>query len=444
MAVCLLTIGGAGALLFIPRVPQGSDLPDLTGSAGHVELHPSAVSLAVLLLAAAGVLIGAGLFVERRRRVELHARHASLEAALDAFPGGIATVDGVGRIRFFGPKAERMFSMTAAEARGQDFTALFAEEALPEINLLLAQVRAKKSESSSYPVLMGRRRDGRGTPIELHLGRSALGEGAGFVVFMRDLTGRRSAEQQAENATTELLHMSRLINMGELAASLAHELNQPLAALSAYLESATRLLARVPGNRDGLLVHAVENATAQAMRAGNVIRRMREFVARGETEKRVESVASMVKEALALAVFTEEGREVGFDLACDPMADLVLANKIQIQQVLLNILRNGIESMKDTGSRRLRITSEALSNGMIRISIADTGSGIAPEVAATLFQPFMTTKEHGLGVGLSISRTIVESHGGRLSAEANPGGGTIFRFTLRSGSFMEAFEEDGV
>jgi two-component system sensor kinase FixL len=441
IAVCLLTIGAASVLLLVLGVHGSLRSVEITA---NTAFRTGAVVLAVMLLAAASALVGVALLLARRGLSELRSQRTFLKGILDAVPGAIVTVDHSGNICSFSAKAERMLGITAAEAHERTFSSLFAEEALPELHHLLAQVRARTDVPVYALALMARREDGHSIPIELHIGGVSRGEEAWLVAFMHDLTDRQSADQQSENVKTELLHMSRLINMGEIAASLAHELNQPLAALSAYLESATRLLCRSPGERNELMSYAVENATAQAMRAGNVIRRMREFVARGETEKRVESVSNMVKEALALAVVDEEAREVEFEPACDPGADLVLANKTQIQQVLLNLIRNGIESMRDAENRRLRVTSEALANGMITVSVSDTGSGIAPEVAATLFQPFMTTKEYGLGVGLSISRTIVESHGGRLSAEANPGGGTIFRFTLRSGSFMEGFGEDGV
>jgi two-component system sensor kinase FixL len=168
------------------------------------------------------------------------------------------------------------------------------------------------------------------------------------------------------------------------------------------------------------------------LRAGQIIRRLRDFVARGETERRVESVTKLVEEASALALVGTKEKAVRVQFRFDPAVDLVLADKVQIQQVLLNLMRNAVEAMHDTRRRGLVLSAVPAANDMVRVSVADTGSGLASEMVSQLFQPFVTTKQQGMGVGLSISRTIVEAHGGQIWAESNPGGGTIFHFTLRS------------
>jgi two-component system sensor kinase FixL len=174
----------------------------------------------------------------------------------------------------------------------------------------------------------------------------------------------------------------------------------------------------------------MDKAAEQSVRAGQIIRRLRDFVARGESERRVESVTKLVEEASALALVGAKDSGVRVRFRFDPNVDTVLGDKVQIQQVILNLMRNAIEAMEQSERRELTLSTEPGEDGTIIVKVADTGPGIAPEIASQLFQPFVTTKVHGMGVGLSISRTIIEAHGGRLSAEPNPGGGTVFRFTL--------------
>ena len=181
-----------------------------------------------------------------------------------------------------------------------------------------------------------------------------------------------------------------------------------------------------------MLRDAMDKAGEQALRAGQIIRRLRDFVARGESERRVESVKKLVEEASALALVGAKDQGVRVRFQFDPAVDLVLADKVQIQQVLLNLMRNAIEAMEGSQKRELVISTLAADGDMIAVSVTDTGSGISPEMTSQLFQPFVTTKRHGMGVGLSISRTIVEAHGGKIEVAPNPGGGTSFRFTLRA------------
>jgi two-component system sensor kinase FixL len=219
--------------------------------------------------------------------------------------------------------------------------------------------------------------------------------------------------------------------MGEMASALAHELNQPLSAVANYLQGSKRLLQNSADTRAPMIMEALDKASEQAVRAGQVIHRLRDFVARGETEKRIESIKKLIEEASALALVAAKDHSVRVNLQLDPSRDLVLADRVQIQQVLLNLLRNALEAMQASERRVLDVSTSPAENDMVAVDIADTGCGIAPDVASRLFQPFVTTKRQGMGVGLSISRTIIQSHGGEITVEPNPGGGTVFRFTLR-------------
>ena len=256
--------------------------------------------------------------------------------------------------------------------------------------------------------------------------------GAYLLERQQALNRLHAANARAHELQSELLHVSRLSNMGEMASALAHELNQPLAAVTSYLQGSRRLLQDSAEEKATLVREALRKATEQTLRAGDIIRRLREFVAHGETEKRVESLGKIVEETVTLSRLASKEGLVDVAVDIEPEADLAVIDKVQIQQVLLNLVRNAIEAMKDCERRKLSIAARSEADGMIAIEVADTGSGLSPEVAGKLFQPFTTTKAHGLGVGLSISRTIVESHGGQIEALPNDGGGTIFRFTLRA------------
>jgi two-component system sensor kinase FixL len=413
-------------------------------SADRAAVYTTVIASALALLAMLGAFSGAYLLQRQRTLGQLRSAKTYLEAILATVPDAMIGFDRAGTIDSFSATGERMFQLTADEARGRKISSLFSQDAKAEFDDFIAQYQARQGQHSVLTTreFVARRKDGSTLPIELHVSDVLLDSNLQFIAFIRDLTERQARERQAETLRSDLLHVSRLINMGEMASALAHELNQPLTALSAYLQGATRLLAQTEGEKNAMVTGAMEKATAQALRAGDVIRRLREFVARGETERHMESLAKMVQEAYALAVVAEKDQSVRFELALDPSVDLVLVNKIQIQQVLLNLIRNGLEAMKESPRRQLLVTSAPTSSGMVRVSVADTGSGIAPDVAARLFQSFVTTKKSGLGVGLSISRTIVEAHGGRIMAEPNPGAGTIFRFTVRSGLLQDESDQD--
>jgi two-component system sensor kinase FixL len=273
--------------------------------------------------------------------------------------------------------------------------------------------------------------------MELSVGEMRSSDQRFFTGFVRDLSERQSTEARLQELQSELVHISRLTAMGEMASTLAHELNQPLSAIANYLKGTRRLLESAGDERAATMREALDKAAEQALRAGQIIRRLRDFVSRGESEQSVESLTKLIEEASALALVGVKEHGIRVRYQFDPAVDLVLADRVQIQQVLLNLLRNAVDAMVDASRRELTIATSALSDETIEIAVADTGPGIAEEVADQLFQPFVTTKRHGMGVGLSISRTIVDAHGGTIQAEPNPGGGTIFRFTLRAVSKEE-------
>jgi two-component system sensor kinase FixL len=268
--------------------------------------------------------------------------------------------------------------------------------------------------------------------MELSVGEMRSGGVRYFTGFIRDLTERQQTETRLQELQSEVVHMSRFTALGEMASTLAHEINQPLTAIANYLKGCRRILDRLEGDQIPMLRDAVNQAADQALRAGQVIRHLREFVSRGESERHIENLPKLIEEASALALVGAKEKGVRVMFRQDPAATLVLADRIQIQQVLLNLIRNAIEAMDETSRRELTVSTKALPSGLVEVTVEDTGIGIAPEIIAKLFEPFVSTKKHGMGVGLSICRTIVESHGGKIWVESEPGRGTAFRFTLRA------------
>jgi two-component system sensor kinase FixL len=228
--------------------------------------------------------------------------------------------------------------------------------------------------------------------------------------------------------------------MGEMASALAHELNQPLSAIANYLKGSARLLGAADVPRDRV-ADALDKASEQALRAGQIIRRLRDFVARGETDRRVESLPKLVQEASALALVGAKEHGVRVRFRYERGVDLVLADKVQVQQVVLNLIRNAIDAMETAQRRELTIAVRDGGDDMAEVVVTDTGPGVADEMMPQLFQPFITTKAAGMGVGLSISRTIVEAHGGRIWAARGPAGGAEFHFTLRRAELGELTDE---
>jgi two-component system sensor kinase FixL len=227
----------------------------------------------------------------------------------------------------------------------------------------------------------------------------------------------------------QVLHASRVSAMGEMGAGLAHELNQPLTAVANYMEGVRDLLEKPDPEDLPMIREALSDAAGEAMRAGNIVRRLREFVARGEVDKTIENLPPLIDEAAKLGLIgaAQKGVDTVFDLAD---TSPVLVDKVQIQQVLINLLRNAIDAMAHCDERSLFIATRQEAAGVVRVTVSDTGPGLAPEIAENLFQAFNSTKSEGMGLGLSICRTIVEANGGRIWMEPRTGGGTSFHFTL--------------
>lgn len=361
---------------------------------------------------------------------ELRGNEARLQTVLDTVPDAMIVIDERGLMTSFSAAAERQFGWTAAEVLGRNVSMLMPQpyQAQHDAYLNRYKTTGERRIIGIGRIVVGLRKDGSTFPMELSVGEARLGAERFFTGFVRDLSERQATERRLQELQGELIHVSRLTAMGEMASALAHELNQPLSAIASYMKGSARLLENETLDRTRLS-DALVKAGDQALRAGDIIKRLREFVSKGETERHPEVLGKVVEEAslLALVGAKEHGVKVSFDF--DPATPPVMIDKVQIQQVLLNLIRNAIDAMQVSPIRKLRVSVAPEAN-MAVIAVADSGPGVAPEMASQLFQPFMTTKAAGMGVGLSISRSIVEAHGGRIWVEDNPGGGALFRFTL--------------
>jgi two-component system sensor kinase FixL len=377
---------------------------------------------------------------------DLLAREAHLRSILDTVPDAMVVIDESGVIQSFSIAAERLFGHSAADAIGKNVKILMPSPYREDHDQYVARylTTGERRIIGVGRIVVGQRADGSTFPMELAVGEMVSRDSRYFTGFVRDLSERQQTEVRLQELQSELVHISRLSAMGEMASTLAHEINQPLSAITNYLSGSRRLLESSSDPAAPKLLDALGKAAEQALRAGRIIRHLREFVSRGESEKHAESVNKLVEEASALALVGARERGVHVRFAISPAVGLVLVDRVQIEQVILNLVRNAIEAMSDAASetRELTIAADALPDGMVEIRIVDTGPGIASEVVDRLFTPFVTTKDHGMGVGLSISRTIVAAHGGTISAESTPGEGTTFRFTLRSIDTMDQSDDE--
>jgi two-component system sensor kinase FixL len=362
---------------------------------------------------------------------DLAEREAHLQSILDTVPLAMVVIDDFGVIKSFSAMAERQFGWTAAEAIGRNVNMLMPNPYRDAHDSYLTRYKTtgERRIIGMGRVVVGERKDGSTFPMELSVGEMKSGAHRYFTGFVRDLTERQESERRLQDVQGELVHVSRLTALGEMASALAHELNQPLTAAANFLKGSLVLLDREPLDKPRLR-ETIGLGIDQILRGGQIIRRLREFVSKGEAERRIESLPKLLEEAGALGMLGARDKGVRLRFAVGPRVELVLADKVQVQQVALNLIRNAVEAMDGCETRDLVVGAKTAPDDMVEVFVSDTGPGLSPEVAEQLFQPFFTTKSQGMGVGLSISRTIIEAHGGRIWAEANPKGGTIFRFTL--------------
>lgn len=379
---------------------------------------------------------------EAALREAMEAREQHLNSILATVPDAMIVIDEHGRISSFSSAAERLFGYEEKELLGANVSCLMPSPDRERHDGYLQQYRTtgEKRIIGIGRIVTGQRRDGTTFPLELSVGEAGKDGERIFTGFIRDLTEKERDELKLKELQAELVHVSRLSAMGTMASTLAHELNQPLTAVANYLEETRDMLAGATDEPATVMREALTEAAHEIFRAGNIVRRLREFVSRGEVDKRLEELPSLIEDAGRLALAGARERGVRTLITLDPRATPVLVDRVQIQQVFVNLMRNAVEAMAHSQVRDLSVETKLRSDGLVEITVQDTGAGISPEIRARLFEAFVSSKQEGMGLGLSICRTIVEAHGGRIWAEYPEPGGTRFHFTLIHAATEEADE----
>lgn len=419
-------LNSSGQVCFIlHRVEDVTDLVRLQHSESAKDTFVREQQIAIENLRAANEALA-------RSHEVLKQNEARLQSILETVPDAMIVIDENGLIRSFSSAAERLFGYALAEVRGRKVNMLMPAPYREEHDRYLYRYHAtgERRIIGIGRIVVGQRKDGTTFPMELAVGEVVLEGSREYTGFVRDITQRTESERRLQAVQSELVHVSRLTEMGQMAAGLAHELNQPLAAISNYLAASQRFLER--DKRDEA-ISATQKAAEQVKRAGEIIRRLRDFVKRGDSERRPEPLATLIEEAVALGFAGMSSLGVKVELRISPEASAALVDRIQIQQVLVNLIRNAIEAMTEASRRELVIVTAPRDLDWVEIRVTDTGHGLSRTIRDKLFQPFVSTKTGGMGVGLSICRSIVEAHGGDLIAGNNEDGGATFSLTLPRG-----------
>jgi two-component system sensor kinase FixL len=361
---------------------------------------------------------------ERRRLEEAQRRLAAIvESSTDAIIGK----DINGRVMSWNRAAETMFGYTAAEMIGRAIVTLFPADRLDEEADILQRIH--RGERMTHFETTRLHKDGHEIPVSVTISPvfGDHGDVVGASKIVRDLSEKWEQDRIVRGLEAELAHAQRLTELGQLVSALVHEVTQPLTAIRNYLGAASLLLG---SEGDPKVREAIRRAHEQSERAHHIIDHLRTFARKTEPRRQPEDLAAIIQQTLSLAMVDRRTQAPMVGVQCDPAAALVMIDKVQIEQVLFNLIRNATEAMAESPHRSLTIMVAPEGDTMTAVTVADTGPGLAPDIRKRLFMPFITSKAEGMGIGLSVCRSIILGHGGEIRADDNPDGGSRFRFTL--------------
>lgn len=359
-----------------------------------------------------------------------------VQALLDVAIDAVIIIDHRGTIESFNPAAERMFGYAATEVLGVNVNLLMPE---PHRSAHGSYIGRYLASGTPHILGIGRevdacRKDGSIFPVALAVGRIRDSDPARFVGFLHDLTVRRRAAEEQQRMQQRMARVSHFATLGEMVGAIAHEVNQPLAAISNYAQACERLF-QAPEPEGAEIREALQQISAQALRAAEIIRRIRSLVRARDPRREFADINALVREVAALLRSEAQPQGVRLSLELADGLPPLMIDGIQIQQVMLNLIHNSIEALAAPAmvEPRVIVRTERTNLDEITISVIDSGPGVDPAIADRIFDPFCTTKEHGTGLGLAISRSIVEAHRGQLDYHANSPAGACFSIRLPTG-----------
>ena len=351
-----------------------------------------------------------------------------VDAALD----GMVVIDASGTVLLYNAACERLFGYSAEEVLGKNVKLLMTS---PDRRNHDTYIRSYLRTGVARVIgkgrdVTGRRKDGSTVPLRLSVGELRdYADATLFIGTLHDLTETLRTRARIEELQTELMLVARASAVGEMGSALAHELTQPLSAVVGFVEASAELIDQVGGEVPSKVREYMDQAVTQSLRAGHIIRLLREFATRGDTERTVRDINVVVEETCRLATLGTAAD--GIDLTLSLAADLppVLIDHVQIQQVVLNLVRNSIDALEDVETPAITVATVP-GREEVDVVVSDNGPGLPSEVRERAFEPFVSTKPDGIGIGLSICRTIVETHGCKISVDTSTDRGTAFRFSV--------------